>query len=80
MSEKSEFHEIERLKRKCAESELMIKTLQRKLNKQKQREKDNVQKCTQKKVQEILSSVFTPGQIKILLNPCKKKRIGLQKT
>lgn len=64
MSDKSE---LQKLRKKCAKSELLIKNLQRELAELKQ--KQNLKK----NVQEILSPIFTPGQIKMLLNPSQKK-------
>jgi len=41
-------HEIKELRRKCEKSELLIRALQRKLAKQKQKEKNTVKKIYRK--------------------------------
>lgn len=61
--------ELNELREKYSKSQFLIQTLQRELAEQKRKERDNVEK----NVQEILSSVFTPGQIKMLMKPSQTK-------
>lgn len=57
------YQEMNELREKYSKSQRLIQTLQHELTEQKRKEKENVEK----NVQEILSSVFTAGQIKMLM-------------
>lgn len=63
------------VRRMCQRLLARNKYLERELLKQRKRVKIN----SDIRIRNILSSVFTPGQIKLLLNPNKKKLIGLQR-
>ncbi|XP_036151295.1 uncharacterized protein LOC118648885 [Monomorium pharaonis] len=63
------------IQRMCQKLLARNKYLERELFKQRKRVKVN----SDIRIQKILCSIFTPGQIKLLLNPNKKKVIGLQR-